>query len=170
MTGDAHRPKAERVTGSIHARPGGGALTRAAAAAVAPAAPATIAVTARPLLLRWAWRCVLGPLDQLFRLYERPVLVLGDELEPDPAALLVDLLHDHVEHVAAADHILDMTDPAGADVRDVQEAVGALLELDERAELGRLHDLARVRVTDLGLLRQRLIAATAASAFVPSVA
>ena len=39
--------------------------------------------------------------------------MLRDELEPDPAALLVDLLHDHVEHVAARDHVLDVADPAG---------------------------------------------------------
>ena len=68
--------------------------------------------------------------------------------------------------VAAADHVLDVRDPARADVRDVQQAVGALLQLDEGAELGRLDDLAGVRVADLGLLRHRLMAAIAASAFV----
>ena len=82
--------------------------------------------------------------------------MLRDELEADPAALLVDLLDDHVEHVAAGDHVLDVGDATGADVRDVQQAVGALLQLDEGAELRRLDDLAGVRVPDLRLLRQRL--------------
>ena len=45
-------------------------------------------------------------------------------------------------------HVLDVVDTPGPDVRDVQEAVGALLELDERAEVGRLHDLAGELVAD----------------------
>ena len=61
--------------------------------------------------------------------------MLRDQLEADAAALLVDLLDDDVEHVAAVDHVLDVADAARADVRDVQQAVGALLQLDERAEL-----------------------------------
>jgi hypothetical protein len=44
----------------------------------------------------------------------------------------------------------------GPHVRDVQEAVGALLQLDESAEVGRLHDLAGVLVADLRLLGQGL--------------
>ena len=56
----------------------------------------------------------------------------------------------HVDDVAAVDDVLDLVDPARADVRDVEQAVGALLQLDERAELGRLHDLAGERVADLG--------------------
>ena len=71
-----------------------------------------------------------------------PFSCFAIELEADPAARLVDLLHDDVEHVAARDHVLDVADAAGPDVRDVEQAVGALLQLDERAELGRLHDLA----------------------------
>jgi len=43
--------------------------------------------------------------------------VLGEELEADPAALLVDLLDDDVEHVATADHVLDVTDATRADGR-----------------------------------------------------
>ena len=118
-----------------------------------------------------AGRSVLRPLDQLLGLDERAVLVLGHELEADPAALLVDLLHDHVEHVAAVDHVLDVADAAGADVGDVQQAVRALLQLDEGAELRRLDDLAGVRVPDLRAPSSApWIAAIAASAFVPSVA
>src|SRR4051812_7570775 len=126
-------------------------------AATAAAASAAVAVAAaRPLLARLAGRSVLRPLDELLGRHNLAVLVLGDELEADPAAGLVDLLHEHVEHVAAADYVLDVADPAGADVRDVEEAVGALLQLDERAEVGRLHDLPGVLVADLGLLRERL--------------
>ena len=78
-----------------------------------------------------------------------PFSCLAIELQPDAATVLVDLLHEDVDDVAAAHDVLDVRDPARADVRDVQEPVRALLELDERAELGRLHDLARVRVADL---------------------
>src|SRR5579884_1295128 len=108
----------------------------------------------RPRPPRRPRRGVLRTLDQLLRLDEAAVLVLGHELEPDPAAGLVDLLHDDVDDVAAADHVLDVRHPAGADVRDVQQPVRALLQLDEGAELGRLDDLAGVRVADLRLLGQ----------------
>src|SRR5690348_5393797 len=77
-------------------------------------ASASGAVAARALLLRRAGRGVLRALDQLLGLDERAVLVLGHELQPDPAALAVDLLDDHVEHVAAGHHILDVRHPAGA--------------------------------------------------------
>src|SRR5690242_20793831 len=127
----------------------------AARPAAAPAAATTAAIAARPVLLRRTRRRVLRALDQLLGLDEASVLVLRDELEPDPAARLVDLLHDDVDDVAAAHHVLDVRDPARADVRDVQETVGALLQLDEGAELGRLHDLAGERVADLRLLRER---------------
>ena len=83
------------------------------------------------------------------------VLVLLDQLEADPAAGLVDLLDEHVEHVAALDHVLDVVDAARADVRDVQQPVGALLQLDERAEVGRLDDLAGELVADLRVLGER---------------
>src|SRR5204863_7992943 len=78
----------------------GGAALRssdsAVAAAPAPAAAATatavLAVAPRRALLALAGRCVLGALDQLLRLDQVAVLVLGDQLEADPAPLLVDLL------------------------------------------------------------------------------
>src|SRR5262249_668810 len=127
----------------------------AAATAAAPSTAAAIAVTRRTLLAL-PRRGVLRPLDQLLGLDEPAVLVLRDQLEADSPALLVHLLNDHVEHVAPADHILDVTDPAGADVRHVEQAVRPLLQLDERAELGRLDYLARVGVPHLGLLRHRL--------------
>ena len=81
--------------------------------------------------------------------------MLGDQLQSDAPALLVDLLHLDVEHVAARDHVLDVADAARADVRHVEQAVGALLQLDEGAELGRLDDLrVLVLVADLRALRQ----------------
>src|SRR5204862_4309639 len=100
---------------------------RAATAATATATSAA-AVAARAVLLRRPRRGVLRPLDQLLRLNEAAVLVLRDELEADPAAGLVHLLHDDVDDVAAAHHVLDVRDPSRADVRDVQEPVGSLLE------------------------------------------
>src|SRR5438105_10740340 len=126
------------------------------AAPLAPAAAtaATAVVPARALLLRGPRRRVLRPLDQLLRLDEVPVLVLRDELEADPAASLVDLLHDDVDDVASRHHVLDVAHAARTHVGDVEQAVRALLQLDERAELRRLDDLAGVRVTDLRLLRQ----------------
>ena len=56
---------------------------------------------------------------------------------------------------------------AGLDVRDVQQPVGALRQLDERAEGSRLHDLALELVADLGLLGHRLDAGDAASTRAP---
>src|SRR2546423_4132744 len=118
--------------------------------AVAPAATAAaVTAAARPFLLGRSRRRVLGPLDQLLRLNQRAVLVLRDQLEADPAAVLVDFLDDHVHDVAAGHHVLDVTDPAGADVGDMKQPVGALRQLDEGAELGRLDHLARVLVSHL---------------------
>src|SRR5262249_43383577 len=89
-------------------------------AAVAPAAAASaapIALAARTLLALRARRRVLRTLDQLLGRHDGAVLVLGQELEADAAALLVDLLHGDVEHVPALDHVLDVADAAGSDVR-----------------------------------------------------
>ena len=69
--------------------------------------------------------------------------VLG-QAQADAAALAVDLDHAHGDLVALVEDLLDRVDPlAGRDVGDVQQAVGALGELDEGAERGRLDDLAR---------------------------
>src|SRR4029450_7368694 len=108
---------------------------------VPPAASAATVAAAWPVLFGRSRRGVLGALDQLFGLNERAVLVLGDQLQADPAAVLVDLLDDHVHDVAAGHHVLDVTDAAGADVGDVEQAVGALCQLDEGAELGCLDHL-----------------------------
>src|SRR5439155_16349971 len=125
-----------------------------AAAASASAAPA-VTIATRALLARLARRRVLRTLDELLRRDDPAVLVLLHDLEPDAPARLVDLLHEHVEDVAALDDVLDVVDATRADVRHVQQPVGALLQLHERAEVGRLDDLARVLVADLRLLRER---------------
>src|SRR6185436_8953360 len=132
------------------------AVPPTAAAATAAAATTTAsAVARRAVLARLTRRSVLRTLDQLFGTDRVAVLVLLDQLEADPAASLVDLLHAHVEDVAAIDDVLDVTDTARPDVRDVEQAVRTLLELDERAELRRLDDLRIEKlVSDLGLLRQ----------------
>ena len=74
----------------------------------------------------------------------RDVGVVG-EPQADPAALLVDLDHGDVDLVALVEDVLDRVDPlARLHVGDVQQAVGALGQLDEGAEGGRLDDLAAV--------------------------
>src|SRR5437763_6570533 len=97
------------------------AVVAARAATAAATAASAAAIAARPLLLRRTRRGVLRPLDQLLGLNEAAVLVLRDELEADPAAGLVDLLHDDVHDVAAAHHVLDVRHPTRAAVPDVQE-------------------------------------------------
>src|SRR4051794_8064662 len=84
------------------------------------------------------------------------------EAQAEPATLAVDLDHGHVELVALRQHIVDRLDPlAGLDVRDVEQPVGALGELDEGAERRRLDHLALELVPDLGLLGHRLDAGDA---------
>ena len=81
--------------------------------------------------------------------------VLG-EAQADAAALAVDLDHADLDLVALVEDVLDGVDAlAGRDVGDVQQAVGALGELDERAEGRRLDDLAGELVADLDLLGHR---------------
>src|SRR5688500_18987158 len=108
--------QAERRRGRLS--PPSGLLSASAATAAGPVASTTAAVAAWRALRALARRCVLRPLDQLLRLDERPVLVLGDELQANAATLLVDLLHDHVQDVAPVDHVLDVADASGAHVRN----------------------------------------------------
>src|SRR4051794_35946853 len=84
----------------------------AAATAAAATTTAPIAVAGRAVLARVTRRSVFRPLDQLFGADGVAVLVLLDQLEANPAAGLVDLLHEHVEDVAAIDDVLDVADTA----------------------------------------------------------
>src|SRR3954468_12637920 len=117
-----------------------GAAAPRAAVAVAPRAAAVAAGADRGELL-------LGLAGD--------VRVIG-EAQADTAALAVDLDHADRHLVALVEHLLDRRRAlARGDVRDVQQAVGALGELDEGAERGRLDDLAGVLVADLDLLGHR---------------
>src|SRR4051794_32895543 len=81
--------------------------------------------------------------------------ILG-QAQSDPASLAVDLDHLDLDLVAPAEHVLDGVHPlAGLHVRDVQQAVGALGQLDEGAEGGGLDHLAVELVSDLDLLGHR---------------
>ena len=128
----------------------------AAVAAAAAASPAAAAAPAPALAVRRGGRSSRSRGGASFARSisssggtRLPFSCFATSLRPIRPRVLVDLLDDHVEHVAALDHVLDVADAARADVRDVQQAVGALLQLDERAEVGRLDDLAGVLVADL---------------------
>src|SRR6476469_5220904 len=128
------------------------AVTRAAGAAVAAVAPAVAAaaLTARAAVAAAA--SAAAHRGELVGGLAGDVGVLG-EAQADAAALAVDLDHAHLDLVALVQDVLDRVDAlAGRDVADVQQAVGALGELDERAEGRRLDDLAAERVADLDLL------------------
>ncbi len=76
--------------------------------------------------------------------------------ETDAVARLVDLDDLDRDGVATADHVFDLVDAlAVAELGDVDEAVDALLQLDERAEVGRLDHLAGDDVADLDVLGHR---------------
>ena len=84
------------------------------------------------------------------------VVLHADDAQADPATHLVHLDDRHVDRVAPVDDVLDLVHPAAAEVGDVQQAVDALGELDERAEGGRLDDLrADVGVAHLDVLGHR---------------
>src|SRR3954449_13162030 len=132
------------------------AVTVAAAAAratVAVAAAARAAVTVAPGAAAPA--APAADRGELFLGLAGDVRVVG-EAQADAAALAVDLDHADGHLVALVEHLLDRRRAlARGDVRDEQQAVGALRELDERPERGRLDDLAGVLVADLDLLGHR---------------
>ena len=112
---------------------------------VAPSRPpraAAVAAVAAAAAAAAAHRRVAGAeLLQLLGALAGDRRVVG-EAQADPAPLLVDLGDGDVDLVALGEHVLDRVDPlAGLHVRDVQQAVGALDQLDEGAERGRLDDL-----------------------------
>src|SRR4051794_19802331 len=128
---------------------------RTAAAAVAPSAvapraaiaPATRAAAVAPTAADGG--VLLGGLAG-------DLGILG-QTQADPAALPVDLDDAALALVALVEHVLDGVDPlAGRHVGDVQQAVGALCQLDEGAERGGLDHLAVELVADLDLLHHRV--------------
>src|SRR3954462_10599453 len=132
------------------------ATRSAVALAVAPVAPATVAaVTAIAAVTAALGAAGGGQRGQLLDRLARDVGVLG-QAQADAPALAVDLDHAHGDLVALVEHVLYGVDPlTGRHVGDVQQAVGALGQLDEGAEGRRLDDLAGEGVADLDLLGHR---------------
>src|SRR5829696_6362234 len=120
----------------------------ASAASLAPAAAAVAAVAAPALVAGAHGRQLVRALARDLRVVREPeadAAALGihlDDLDPQLVAAVHDLLH----RARAL---------ARGDVGDVDQTVGALGELDERAEGGRLHDLAGELVAEFHLLRHR---------------
>src|SRR5215207_7429691 len=147
---------------------GPGAVARAAGAARAGAARAAVALAVAPvpraavaavtaIAAVTARAAAAGGTqgDELLRRLAGDLGVLG-EAQADAAALAVDLDHADGDLVALVQDVLDRVHAlARRHVGDVQQAVGALGELDERAERRRLDDLAGERVADLDLLGHR---------------
>src|SRR5947207_6857773 len=126
-------------------------LVAARAAAVAiPAAAATPVAVAPP-----AGRPAAVAGAHCRELLDRLALDRGVVGEPqaDAPALLVELHDTHCQLIALLDDVLDrLRALARLQVRDVDEAVRPLCELDERAEGRRLHDLACVDLPELDVL------------------
>src|SRR6478672_3934087 len=153
---------------TLRIAPGAGAVARATGAArpavalaVAPVAPATVpaavaAIATVPAAV--AARAAAaggGQGGQLLDGLAGDLGVLG-QAQADAPALAVDLDHAHGDLVALVEHVLDGVDPlARRHVGDVQQAVGALGQLDEGPEGRRLDDLAVEGVADLDLLGHR---------------
>src|SRR5690606_22841692 len=109
-------------------------VPRAAAALAAPRAPAGAAGAAVGPAARRARPAAGADRGQLLRRLADHVRVLG-EAQADAAALAVDLDDLDLDLVALVEHLLDAADAlAGRHVGDVQQAVGALRQLDEGAE------------------------------------
>src|SRR4051812_27695199 len=133
----------------------GAPLAVAAAAAAAVAAAPAVAVAVAPATAVAA-AAAGADARQLLDGLAGDLGVLG-QAQADAAALAVDLDHADGDLVALVQDVLDRVHAlARRHVGDVQQAVGALRELDERAERGRLDDL-RVRelVADLDVLEHR---------------
>src|SRR5919201_1949326 len=125
-------------------------------ARAAGAARAAVAV-ARAAVAALATRAAAGGAErrELLDGLVGDLRVLGQP-QADAPALTVDLDHAHGDLVALVEDVLDGVHAlARRDVGDVQQAVGALGQLDEGAEGRRLDDLAGERVADLDLLGHR---------------
>src|ERR1700682_2898169 len=131
-------------------------VARAARSALAIAARAPLGALAAVAPRALAWRppatAARAHAGELLDRLARDVRVVS-QTQPDATTLAVHLDDANVDLVAFAEHILDALHAlAGRDVGDVQQAVRALRELDERAERRRLDDFAEVLVADLDLL------------------
>src|SRR6185437_4130408 len=115
-----------------------------------PVAVATVAVTPLPV----AAVTGTGPAAQVlagrFPLHDLD----GDQRQLAAVVHLADL---HLDLVADLDHVVDVLDPGAAvqlaDLGDVQQAVLAGQQRDERAERGRLHHGAEEPLAHLGNVR-----------------
>src|SRR5829696_2836643 len=120
----------------------------AAAASLAPAATVATVAAASALVAGAHGSELLGRLAGDLRVFR--------QAQADAATLRVNLDDLHLQLVAAVDDLLDRVRAlARSDVGDVNQAVGALGELDEGAEGRRLHDLAGELIAELHLLRHR---------------
>src|SRR5262249_6274726 len=76
--------------------------------------------------------------------------------QADPAGARLDADHHDIDLVAHLDHVLDVLDPLGVQLRDVDHAVLAGHQVDEGAKRHDSHHLAQEHIADLDLARQRL--------------
>src|SRR5215218_622291 len=132
--------------------PAPAAAAAAVTSAVQALAPAASAIPATP-----AGAAIAGAdVRELRGRLARDRGIIG-EAEADAAALAVDLDHGDVELLALLEDVVHGVDSlAWLDVRDVEQPVRSLGELDERPEGRGLHHLPLELVSDLGLLRHRL--------------
>src|SRR5436190_639596 len=138
------------------ARAAGAAPRSAIAATVAAAARAAVAAVAAAAARRPSAAAGRTGCHELLLRLARDLGVLR-EAQADATALAVDLEHADVDLVALVQHVLDGVDAlARRHVGDVQQAIGALRQLDEGAERRRLDDLRGGElVADLDLLGHR---------------
>src|SRR3954449_6169424 len=147
-------PESSSVSlGSVRVPPSAAARAARAAASAVPAVAATVAAAAAAVApAPAAVRAARADRRQLLGRLAGHVGVVG-QAQADAAALAVDLDDAHLHLVAAVEDLLDRRHAlARRDVGDVQQAVGALGQLDEGPERRRLDDLALELVADLDLL------------------
>src|SRR5436190_869998 len=146
-------PESSSVSlGSVRVSPSAAARAARAAASAVPAVAATVPAAAAAVAPAPAAVAAAADRRELLRRLAGDVGVVG-QAQADAAALAVDLDHADLHLVAAVEDLLDRGRAlAGRDVGDVQQAVGALGQLDEGADRRRLDDLALALFADLDLL------------------
>ena len=157
-SGAVRRRRGESVAAAGTVAVPAGAVARAAGAARAAVAVAVAPALAARAAVAAGTAAVPAAADggELLDGLAGDLRVLG-EAQADAAALAVDLDHADADLVALVEDVLDRVHAlAGRHVGDVQQAVGALGQLDEGAERRGLDDL-RVRelVADLDVLEHR---------------